>query len=142
MDIQKMVDSRIEELECRSRPVSDPAEFSEFIDAALAEIAGRVLEITDQLARDYTRLERDTLKSRLAVLKSVEAVLDIVLSLRRKARSLSLASRYNSMDYPHFEDLPPAAFNEGVSAVDGWQPHDGRASMRGSGVAALFKKTR
>ena len=145
MDIQKMVDDRIEELSFRKRNISatpvltevddrfqagdagpqqdrrrhgsEAPEYDtdrrprlqrqhqevpglqELLDGSLTEVAERVLAITERVAGDYTRMEKDILDSRLALLQSAEEVLDIAISLRRKAKQLLSAPVMEIREY-------------------------------------------
>jgi len=170
MDIQKMVDDRLEELLARQPraprifsaeddfdvkprhtrviPVQDDFAAAprntrarkrrrDVMDLTLAEIAERILAVTEQLAGDYTRMEKDILDSRLTVLQSAEAVLDIAISLKRKAQILidgEMIERTERRRY--IADV--AEVPEGVEDID---MQDGRVSMHDLGVASLFRRT-
>ena len=107
----------------------------EEIDIAMTDVANQALEISEKLAGDYARIEREMLESRLMVLRSIESVLDTVLSLRRKMRNIGSSLESVTADYRQSpaasRDLDPAG-----RAMIG-----DRASMRESGVAALFRRT-
>ncbi len=150
MDIQGMVDRRIAELESESTAVTsrpgagrqgesfspgadrELREFSRMIDAALAQVAAGVLEVSERMAADYTRLEKSILKSRLEALDAIESVLDITLRLRSEI--IRRLSTVNNMlqDSPERQTLRAA----GPTATGGNQ----RSDMR-DGMAALFKRT-
>lgn len=151
MDIQKMVDERIRELLAQGDKTSlspnyqdevsneDLLDLGDLIDAAMIEVAERVLAISDRVAGDYARMEKDILDSRLAVLQSAEAVLDIAVSLRRKAKALTSISADTIRMRSHEDDelsLVRAVRDLGESALQ-----DGRASMHDHGVASLFRRT-
>ncbi|MFA6001382.1 MAG: hypothetical protein WC828_04620 [Thermoleophilia bacterium] len=99
------------------------------IDHSLARIAEKMLDVTDLVASDYSRLENDLLKSRLAVLLGAESVLDMAVTLREKA--LLINSEFVQMNEECTDD------EEYVSL----RQEKGRASMHSHGVAALFRKT-
>ncbi|MDO8736207.1 MAG: hypothetical protein Q7K29_03890 [Thermoleophilia bacterium] len=151
MDIQEMVDRRIEELlaqgerSClppkKQEEISrdDLSDLGNVIDAAMMEIAERVLSISDRVAGEYARMEKDILDSRLAVLQSAEAVLDIAVSLRRQVKTLTTASINTGRQKTLKDDELHL-----VRAVRDLQDsflQDGRASMHDHGVASLFKRT-
>ncbi len=149
MDIQEMVDRRIAELESepvaatRVRPAGEKGSFSpaaaqelkEFgrtMDAALSRVAAGVLEISEKISWEHSRMERSILKSRLEALEAIESVLDITLRLRSEtARRLSAFN--NKLD-----DGP------GGQALSLAEPQvagsNHRSSMR-DGMTALFKRT-
>ena len=119
------------------------AHFAEIVDAALAGMAGRMLEMTEQLAGDYARLEKNILKARLETLQTVESVMDIAVSLRREARvrleeiagQLRRQTAAAMVTSPPEESMPPAhAYDE--ARLDG----NGGRTMH-EGMAALFKRT-
>jgi len=186
MDIQKMVDDRIEELRTQMIRISSTLEtgeepnlssakhfpdhrgrdaastgwdlsqitsrqesqfepgglkeLEELMDSSLVEVAERILAITGQVAGDYARMEKDILDSRLAVLQGAEAVLDIAISLRRKARSLSISSsKVRQISSRNNDRHQP--FRDADAAGGSRCAQDGRASMHEQGVASLFKKT-
>ncbi len=155
MDIQEMVDRRIAEITSRAEPENrtrgneserEPgaapvsqldrlAEFGEIMDAALTQVAAEVLDVTERLAGDYTRLEKNILKSKLEALNAVESVLDTALFLRREARE-----RLSQIEKGLRREVEiPASRRESVRepvTPEGSQ----RASMH-EGVAALFRRT-
>lgn len=157
MDIQEMVDRRIAEITSRAEPENrtrgnesererEPAatrvsqldrltEFGEIMDAALTQVAAEVLDVTERLAGDYTRLEKNILKSKLEALSAVESVLDTALFLRREARE-----RLSQIEKGLRREVEaPASWRESSrepAATEGSQ----RASMH-EGVAALFRRT-
>lgn len=120
-------------------PTIEELEFGELIDAALTEVAERVLMISDQVAGDSACIEKDILNSRLSVLQSAEKVLDIAISLRRKASSLHRACQKEMEFSAQYEDelqlLEIGQMDEGSFS------NDGRASMYEHGVASLFRRT-
>ena len=155
MDIQRLVDERIEELLARKsisslppekigevvrddRAADDLSDLGAEIDEAMMEVAERVLAISDRVAGDFARMEKDILDSRLAVLQSAEAVLDIAVSLKRKAKALTSASasvaRQRSLKDEELHLVETVRDLE-----DSLQ--DGRASMHDHGVASLFRRT-
>ena len=175
MDIQKMVDERLEELRSQtiriSRPVygdesldlyesgissaqTDPfrdcqeerdsfrssreelSKLGALIDSSLTEVAERVLYITDRVAGDYTRMEKDILDSRLALLQSAEAVLDIAISLRRKARAM-IPSPAQEREMGRRDHIRPWMDEDDRDRY----VHEGRVSMHDQGVASLFRRT-
>lgn len=142
MDIQKMVARRIEEMKSKDSFKNGCSGYNEDIDRALTEIAGMMLEITDRLTRDYARLEKDLLDSRLEVLKSIESVLDTALSVKRSGRKASLAGSEAQGFDAGGESVPPG-FNNVLAdnVIKGLYPDKGRASMVSSGVSALFQRT-
>lgn len=116
------------------------AQFAEIVDAALAGMAGRMLEMTEQLAGDCARLEKNILKARLDTLQTVESVMDIAISLRREAR----AKLETIGDELRRQTLVMAAAEQAGLAAASDSRDDGngsRASMH-EGMAALFKRTR
>ncbi|MHB9053233.1 MAG: hypothetical protein ACYC5F_04500 [Thermoleophilia bacterium] len=169
MDIQKMVDERLEELRTQTIRISRPfgndeepdlREFSEnrtppdplaqsreelsklgdLMDSSLAEVAERVLDITDRVAGDYARMEKDILDSRLALLQSAEAVLDIAITLRRKARSMISASSEGQVGLrSHVRPEYDEDYRYRYSLHEGL--NEGRVSMHDQGVASLFRRT-
>ncbi|MCL4473493.1 MAG: hypothetical protein M1539_05290 [Actinobacteria bacterium] len=169
MDIQKMVDERLEELRTQtiriSRPFSNGGEpqirefsagemppdsftrsreeflkLEDLMDSSLTEVAERVLEITDRVAGDYARMEKDILDSRLALLQSAEAVLDIAISLRRKARSMIKAGgNTQTAIRNHVRPTYDDEYRESYDLHEGL--NDGRVSMHEQGVASLFRRT-
>lgn len=120
-------------------PTIEELEFGELIDAALTEVAERVLMISDQVAGDSACIEKDILNSRLSVLQSAEKVLDIAISLRRKASSLHRACQKEMKFSAQYEDelqlLEIGQMDKGSFS------NDGRASMHERGVASLFRRT-
>lgn len=117
--------------------VHDLASFGDVIDAALAQVARQVLEITEQLAGDYAQLEKHILKSRLELLSSVESVLDTALALRREVRG-RLGAIYNG---PCEESLArPASSPRHNHKEPPVLQENSRATMH-DGVAALFRRT-
>jgi len=106
------------------------------IDHSLARIAEKMLDVTDLVAGDYSRLENDLLKSRLAVLLGAESVLDMALTLREKA--LTINSEFMQKNQGRADD--DGILNESHKYVY-LRPDKGRASMHSNGVAALFRKT-
>lgn len=163
MDIQELVDARIREISESSyhamRPApsvlddgylpaggvepdaagADPGifRFGEMMDGALGEISNRVLAITEQVSSDYTRLEKDLLKSRLELLRSAELVLDLALSLKKQARLLmasvppATGGAYEPRGRPARLKPAPVLRPE----------RTGRASLYNEGVADLFRRT-
>jgi hypothetical protein len=152
MDIQKMVDERIEQLIAQSERSShaprhqeaisrdDLSDLGNIIDAAMMEVAERVLAISDRVAGDFARMEKDILDSRLAVLQSAEGVLDIAVSLRRKARALTSASVTAKRQQPCDEE-DELHLLRAVHDLEDTPLQDGRASMHDHGVASLFRRT-
>jgi len=155
MDIQKMVDERIEELLAMrgisslppekidegvraDRTTEDLSDLGAVIDEAMMEVAERVLAISDRVAGDFARMEKDILDSRLAVLQSAEAVLDIAVSLRRKAKALTSASA-SAARHRSLRDEELHLVETVRDLEDSLQ--DGRASMHDHGVASLFRRT-
>lgn len=120
-------------------PTIEELEFGELIDAALTEVAERVLMISDQVAGDSACIEKDILNSRLSVLQSAEKVLDIAISLRRKASSRHRACQKEMEFSAQYEDelqlLEIGQMDKGSFS------NDGRASMHERGVASLFRRT-
>lgn len=151
MDIQKMVDERIEELLARknfSYPAPDNhdevyneelSDLGDIIEEAMMEVAERVLAISDRVAGDFARMEKDILDSRLAVLQSAEAVLDIAVSLRRKAKALTSASAKPARERTVRDD--ELHLVDDVYELEALGLQDGRASMHDHGVASLFRRT-
>ncbi|MHB9112454.1 MAG: hypothetical protein ACYC4D_07475 [Thermoleophilia bacterium] len=151
MDIQKLVDERIEELLARkntSYPTpenhdevsrDDLSDLGDVIDEAMMEVAERVLAISDRVAGDFARMEKDILDSRLMVLQSAEAVLDIAVSLRRRAKALTSASVNAARRRPLKDD--ELYLVEAVRDLENSCLQDGRASMHDHGVASLFRRT-
>ncbi len=132
---------RAQDLTYKKGVIKQAAELSalgQVVDVSLIEVAERIMAITEQVAGDYARMEKDILDSRLAVLQSAEEVLDIAISLRRKARGLlSSGIEVRAVDPAH----------SGVSQLDinvdrdGNYFQDGRVSMHDHGVASLFRRT-
>ena len=183
MDIQRMVDERIEELrnetirinrhEASSRrrdfdkaPSIQPREsrhqrehsrnsrgdlsgITAMIESSLTEVAERVLAISDQVAGDYVRMEKDILDSRLALLQSAESVLDIAIILRRKARAMissvpaeDVESHGYGRGNRRFHVRPLADEDFRVSDEERYRHiREGRVSMHDHGVASLFRRT-
>lgn len=164
MDIQAMVDARIEslrkqqaraasghgragdyhDLDTSEQIDSEQAglnELGELTERILMEIAGRVLEITEQVSGDYARLERDILNSRLEILQSAETVLDVALSLRRQAKSIIEGHTHGARHFPR-ENFAPVPVSGHWTGMDRNPSRlEGRASMIENGVADLFRKT-
>ncbi len=149
MDIQEMIDRRIAELEseptvARVRPdaagqaaghspgaARELKEFGRMMDAALAQVAAGVLEISERITGDYSRMERNILRSRLEALETIESVLDVTLRLRSETmrRLGAVSSRLEDISTgpdPSVTEAP--AGGNHISALQG-------------GMAALFKKT-
>ncbi|GBE57744.1 hypothetical protein BMS3Abin01_00665 [bacterium BMS3Abin01] len=109
------------------------------IDEKLAEVSLRIMEITEKVSIDCNRMEQNLLRSRLEVLQSAEAVLDIAMSLRRQVAGMK---RYDLQE-------PVLSGGSGSSGMDTGlsREHDipgagdGRASMKEYGVANLFRRT-
>lgn len=158
MDIQEMVNTRIAELRNQSlatnppisqAPVSDRsghdhieelAGLSERMDNVLSEIAGRVLEITEQVSDDFARLEKDLLDSRLAMLQHIESVLDMTLALKKQAaKVIGDAVAGAGQVGPGMNMLFERRRLHGVEQEASYIA--GRASMINNGVADLFRKT-
>lgn len=151
MDIQKMVDERIEQLIAQSEKSSlapkhhegissdDLSDLGNAIDAAMMEVAERVLAISDRVAGDFARMEKDILDSRLSVLQSAEAVLDIAVSLSRKAKALTSAYVNTARQRPIEDD--ELRLVRAVRDLEDSCLQDGRASMHDHGVASLFRRT-
>ena len=117
------------------------SQFAELVDASLAGMAGRMLEMTEQLAGDYARLEKNILRARLETLQTVESIMDIALSLRREARVRldAIAGELRRQPAAAMEPAlrPPAA---GDTAGENPGGNGGHGSMH-EGMAALFKRT-
>ena len=117
------------------------SQFAEMVDASLAGMAGRMLEMTEQLAGDYARLEKNILRARLETLQTVESIMDIALSLRREARVRldAIAGELRRQPAAAMEPAlrPPAA---GDTAGENPGGNGGHGSMH-EGMAALFKRT-
>ena len=185
MDIQKMVDDRMEELRFRkmraaspllieerilatkdssrherrrddnrssgydstssespSRQTQELSGLAKLVDGSLVEVAERVLAITERVAGDYSRMEKDILDSRLAVLQSAEEVLDIAITLRRKARRLLPSPLAEMRDYRKvFNKDAHRVIDTAEDLAENDCLHDRRASMHEQGVASLFRKT-
>ncbi len=128
--------------------VMDLSRFGEEIDIAMTQIANQVLEITERLAADYARFEKEMLESRLAVLKTAESVLDVALSLRQESRKMMLAASRHSQPARQFT-LPVESGRREEEIADPLTEIDAaehamineRASMHDRGVAALFRRT-
>lgn len=120
-------------------PTIEELEFGELIDAALTEVAERVLMISDQVAGDYARMEKDILNSRLSVLQSAEKVLDIAILLRRKASSLNRACQKEMEFSAEYQD--ELQLSEIGQMDEGSFSNGRRASMHEHGVASLFRRT-
>jgi hypothetical protein len=130
----------------RFDPDNSIANFCEIVDAALVEVAGRVMEIAERITEDHSRLEKDLLDLRLETLESVESVMDMALGIRKKARKLiedtndssiaapKLIRREFAVEYEQI-DATPSDDDRGRGGIGA------RASMHDVGVAALFKKT-
>lgn len=153
MDIQQLVDARIRELSREHHgavaPMHSPrevsglprlgrrdelAEFGEIVDLTLNEISSRVLEISEQVSGDYSRLEKELLQSRLDLLHSAELVLDMALSLKKQARQLLVST-----------DVACASDEQEDYGLRASRRHSheriGRASLYNDGVADLFRRT-
>lgn len=131
----------------RFDPGNNLEDFCEMIDAALVEIAGRVMEIAEGVTEDNARLEKELMDSRLTALESAESVMDMALSIRKKARQIMTdnGSSVSSLPNPGKRGFT-ADCEKVVSAApttaDENRPEAGeRASMHAVGVAALFRKT-
>ncbi len=123
--------------------VAAPAEIrvdvSESIDEKLAEVSLRILEITEKVSIDCNRMEQNLLRSRLEVLQSAEAVLDIAMSLRRQLAGMK---RYDLQEPGLSGGSSPSGMDTGMSRDhDILGTGDGRASMKDYGVANLFRRT-
>ncbi|MHB1003918.1 MAG: hypothetical protein ACYC1B_08880 [Thermoleophilia bacterium] len=169
MDLQHYVQQRIDELENiqesrdpaddsspldgreerrRFEPETNFKDFCEMIDAALVDIAGRVMDIAENMTEHNARLEKELMDARLEALESAESVMDMTLSIRRKARGFIAAGHpgFPAGQEPDKKDFAKKC--EKVDAVlsavaDSRQPEAGaRVSMHEVGVAALFRKTR
>ena len=114
------------------------SEFGTIMDAALTKVAAQILEVTEQLAGDYARLEKNILKSKLEALGAVESVLDTAIFLRREARE-RLSQIEVSMRRPQMAPSQPTAPGQDTVA-EPLSSDSGRASMH-EGVAALFRRT-
>lgn len=179
MDIQKMVDERVEKLRAQmmktTSSITDEADFhsssetlfvgpppnndisawndvplasptprsridltelGDLVDASLVEVAERILSITERIADDYARIEKDILNSRLVVLQSAEEVLDIAISLRRKTKNIISSSDRVNVERP----LRVYSGSPVIAGHDG-EIQDRRVSMHELGVASLFRKT-
>lgn len=169
MDLQHYVQQRIEKLENTSE-ISHPADdvslpghrearrsfepetnfkdFCEMIDAALIEIAGRVMEIAEGMTEHNARLEKELMDARLTALESAESVMDMALAVRKKARGFINDDQRLCVADERRDKKDLADECERVDAVlsavaDAAQPEAGaRVSMHEVGVAALFRKTR
>lgn len=169
MDLQHYVQQRIEELEGNPdyvdsavdispperreerrsfEPDTNFKDFCEMIDAALVEIAGRVMEIAEGMTEHNARLEKELMDARLTALESAESVMDMALAVRKKARGFIDDDQLPcpSDKQRDIEDLTDTS--ESVDAVlsavaDAAQPEaTARVSMHEVGVAALFRQTR
>ncbi|MBE0429772.1 MAG: hypothetical protein IBX61_07865 [Thermoleophilia bacterium] len=154
MNIQEIVDARVRELRSRALkqdaspgmlktpPRADGENFSELTelgalaDRVLNDIAGRILEIAEQVSGDCARMEKDLLNSRLALLQNAEAVLDMALSLKVRTREVIDENLASSSERAagDFRDQEGAGSGSGSGGYD-------RASMISNGVADLFRKT-
>ncbi len=122
-------------------PVAELSQFAELVDASLAGMAGRMLEMTEQLAGDYARLEKNILRARLETLQTVESIMDIALGLRREARVRidAIAGELRRQPAAAVEPAPrPPVTGDAVGENPGGI--GGYGSMH-EGMAALFKRT-
>ena len=119
------------------------AHFAEIVDAALAGMAGRMLEMTEQLAGDYARLEKNILKARLEMLQTVESVMDIAVSLRREARARleDIAGQLRRQTAADMVLSPPEESMPPTHAYDDAEPDGNGGRTMHEGMAALFKRT-
>ena len=120
------------------------------MDSSLTEVAERILSITDRVAGDYMRLEKDILDSRLALLQSAESVLDIAITLRRKAKAIIAAAVRTEASEPPAAGsnvrrnyVRPMPDDDFIIADEERYHHiqEGRVSMHDQGVASLFRRT-
>lgn len=161
MDIQEMVDARLEQLRAQRQsknttPATAPArdieqirdfrkelaKLSDLADTVFTVIAGQVLDVTERLSRDCARLEREVLHTRLMLLESAESVLDQALSLRRQIKKVieggleEIQLAHSNSGAPkapgHLADLQPAR--------EPARPRK-RANMMANGVSDLFRNT-
>jgi hypothetical protein len=123
-------------------------EFCEIVDAALVEVAGNVMEIAERVTEDHTRLEKELLDLRLETLEGAESVMDMALSIRKRAQRLLDESRDDFAAAQEFCRREFTVDCEEISSPSTSEPEYGmtgsgsRASMHDVGVAALFRKTR
>lgn len=109
------------------------------VDSRLNEVMERVMDITERISVDCGRMEQDLLRSRLEVLQGAEAVLEIILTLRRQMMGASVDDRYSRRDAG---GSSPSGLDMGMSQGDDiLGVNTGRASMKEYGVADLFRRT-
>lgn len=121
--------------------------FCEVVDAALVEVAGRVMEIAERITEDHARLEKQLLELRLETLENAESVMDMALNVRKKARRLIADNTRESRPSSTADRRGFAVDSEKIDAkptagpVERLVDSSERASMHDVGVAALFRKT-
>ncbi|RJQ43225.1 MAG: hypothetical protein C4534_08515 [Gaiellales bacterium] len=129
-------------------PQQNLGDFCEMVDAALAEIASRVMEIAEQVAGDNAKLEQELMDSRLAALESAESVMDMALSVRKKTRMFVANA---SLPVSHDDESGKRGIPAGCEINDSMKTRalvntangaSSRASMHEVGVAALFRGSR
>lgn len=132
----------------RFAPDTSLDDFIKMVDAALVEIAARVMEIADSVSENNARWEREMMDAGLSALESAESVMDMALDIRKKAHSFQAGGTRAARGGQH---LPGRGFTGNCEIVDSSEPGapgDGsaergaRASMHEVGVAALFRNTR
>lgn len=159
MNIQEMVDARIEELRNNQQnrtstsvrtQAADKEQILDFrkelvnlgdlADKVFSEIAGRVLEITEQVSRDCVKWEKDILSARLMLLESAESVLDQALSLKRQIRKTIEGGAES-------RQRTGGSFRQDGAKPDWRRPElqpartRKRANMMANGVSDLFRNT-
>lgn len=121
--------------------------FCEVVDAALVEVAGRVMEIAERVTEDHARLEKELLDLRLETLENAESVLDMALSVRKRARRMIAENTGEKVQSVNEVRRGFTLESEGLGSKIPAVPGDrqraarARASMHDVGVASLFRKT-
>lgn len=131
----------------QTRATTDVKQFCVMVDAALADVVGRIMEITERVTEDHARIEKDLLDLRLETLESAESVIDMALALREKARRMAAVTGNGGQASrtPGRRGFPVDSeeIDSKVSTAirDRHEELRSRASMHDVGVAALFRKT-
>lgn len=137
-----------ERVSARFDPHANVSDFCVMVDAALVEIAGRVMEIAERVTDDNARLEKELMDSRLAALENAESVMDMALGIRKKAHNMMADRRrpVSAGEEPGKRGF--SAYCEVKDPARAEKPKDRneetgtRANMHASGVADLFRGTR
>ena len=117
-------------------------------DAALAEIARRVMEIADKVTEDNARIEEELMSSRLTALENAESIIDMALRIRSKTRNMmsnkppAVSTRAETGKMNNSATCERAESTTAGNKAERTYRSSTRASMHDIGLAALFRKTR